>query len=119
VDGRPRPLPAPKDLSPGAKRVWAAIVSSVQPEHFRLSDGPLLRSYCEVTATADLAAKKLATQGAVVSGKTSAWLNVQERAIRAQAALALRLRLCPSARTDPKSIGRQPPARNAKPWDFK
>jgi hypothetical protein len=38
---------------------------------------------------------------------------VLEKAHRAQSALAIRLRLCPSSRTDPKTVGRaavQPPS---------
>jgi hypothetical protein len=66
-----------------------------------------MRSFCEATALADRAAAELAANGAVVGGKVSAWVQVQEKAIRAQAGLALRLRLCPSARTDPKTTGRE------------
>jgi phage terminase small subunit len=109
VDGRVHRLIAPADLSPAARLVWASIVNSLPSDAFRVSDAPLLRSYCEVSATADMAAKELTKHGAVIAGKTSAWLNIQERSIRAQSALALRLRLCPSSRSDPRSIARQRP----------
>ena len=107
VDGKQAALIVPSDLSESAKLIWRAIVSSLPGDHFRRSDEPLLRSYAEITAVADLAAQKITKEGAVVGGRTSPWLNVQERAIRAQATLAVRLRLCPSARTDPKTTGRQ------------
>jgi phage terminase small subunit len=122
VDGRRPRLPTPADLSKEAQRIWTAIVASVPPEHFRPADAGLLHSYCEVTASAKLAARELEAAGHVVDGKASPWLNIQERAIRAQALLAAKLRLCPSARTDPKTIGRQAPSGKATecdPWDFK
>jgi phage terminase small subunit len=110
VDGRPAPLATPAGLSDEARGVWGQIVASVPPEHFRPSDAPLLRSFCESTATADLAAARLADDGYVVGDRVSPWLNVQERAFRAQAMLATRLRLCPSARTDSRAAGRERPA---------
>jgi phage terminase small subunit len=116
VDGRPEPLPLPGGLSPDAAQVWRAITESLPAEHFRPSDVPLLASYCETTATANRAAQEIAANGAVVAGKASPWLVVQEKAIRAQATLALRLRLCPSARQDPKSAGRERVSRPSPPW---
>jgi phage terminase small subunit len=118
VDGRPAPLVPPATLSDGALAVWRQIVSTTATEHFRASDAPLLRAYCESTAMADRAAAELDAKGPVVDGRVSPWLAVQEKAIRAQATLAIRLRLCPSARTDPKSAGRrrETPA-NPQPWD--
>jgi len=107
VDGRPDRLAAPGDMSPEAARIWRSITKSLPAEHFRASDAPLLRSYCESTASADRAAHELATNGHVTGGKASPWNVVSEKAIRAQVSLSLRLRLCPSARTDPKSAGRE------------
>lgn len=100
------PLIAPTDLSPGARAVWKATVASVPAEHFRLGDTPLLKTFCEVSAMADQAAAELVSSGAVVNGKISPWITIQERSVRAQSTLALRLRLCPSARIDPRVAGR-------------
>lgn len=116
VDGRPKRLALPRDLSTEAGRVWREITNSTQPEHFRPSDAPLLRSYCEATAMADRAAAELAASGPVLEGRASPWLIVQEKSVRAQTALSLRLRLCPSARTDPKSAGRERLPSGHKPW---
>jgi phage terminase small subunit len=117
VDGRPHRLLAPADLSAPARAIWTQIVGSLSVEHFRASDSPLLRSYAEITATADMAARELA-KGAVTAGKASPWLNVQERAIRAQATLAMRLRLCPSARTDPRTTAREQAPATLQVVDF-
>jgi len=116
VDGRPKRLALPSDLSPEAGRVWREITKTTQPEHFRPSDVPLLKSYCEACAMADRAAAELARTGPVIEGKASPWLVVQEKSVRAQTALSLRLRLCPSARTDPKSAGRERLPAGAAPW---
>lgn len=99
---------APAGLSPGARGVWESVVRSVSSAHFRASDAPLLRSYCEASALADKAAGELELSGAVVDGKISPWLAVHEKATRTQNTTALRLRLCPSARTDPKTTARNP-----------
>jgi len=64
-----------------------------------------------------MAARTLA-KGAVTAGKASPWLNVQERAIRAQATLAMRLGLCPSARTDPKTTAREQTPATLQVVDF-
>jgi hypothetical protein len=57
----------------------------------------------------------LSTNGAVLGGKVNPWLLVSEKTTRTQATLALRLRLCPSARQDPKSAGRERPTRSTPP----
>ena len=106
VDGRPSRLTAPRHLSSAAAGIWREIVAALPAEHLRPSDEALMASYCEWTATARRAAAELATNGEVIDGKPSAWLIVAEKAQRAQAALAPKLRLCPSARTDPKTVAR-------------
>jgi hypothetical protein len=49
---------------------------------------------------ADLAAAALIREGPVVDGRVNAWVTVQERAVRAMAGLAFRLRLAPASRFD-------------------
>ena len=100
-------LAPPAELSSGAKQLWRSLIASTPTDHFRASDVPLLASYCTVSTMADEAATEIASGGAVVNGKPSPWLAVYERLLRSQATLALRLRLCPSARQDPKTTGRQ------------
>lgn len=106
VDGRPSPLVAPSDLPAAAAKVWRGLTASTPPDHFRASDVPVLRTYCVTAAMLAEAEAELA-KGAVVDGKVSPWVNVHERLSRTLATLALRLRLCPSARQDPKTTGRQ------------
>lgn len=101
------PLRPPSDLSPAGLAVWEEIAGCVPPGHFRVSDFSLLRAYCEAAGLAGIAAGELAADGAVVDGRVSPWVGVLERAHRSMASLALRLRLCPSSRLDPKVVGRQ------------
>jgi hypothetical protein len=86
--------------------LWKTLVSSEPTEHFRPGDVPLLRSYVEATMLADLAAAEISAAGPVVQGRVSAWTLVLEKAHRSQAALAAKLRLCPSSRADPKTVAR-------------
>lgn len=123
IDVRKTRLAAPDDLSEPARRVWIDLVNSLAPEHFAKSDAPLLRSYCEATALADLAATELAANGPVVNGKASPWLTVQEKQVRAQTALSLRLRLSPQSRFSRDKAGTNSNPRRTgsalylKPWD--
>ena len=55
--------------------------------------------------------------GAVVDGKPSPWIVVQDKAVRAMVALSMRLRLSPQSRTDPKTLARQPQYSRPRPWE--
>lgn len=109
---------APPELSEAARTVWEAVTLSVGPDHFRPSDAPVLRTFCEATGLADRAAAELAKETVSKDGKVSPWLAVMEKATRTQNTTALRLRLCPSARTDPKTVGRNPGPPGAPAVDF-
>jgi P27 family predicted phage terminase small subunit len=110
-------LKPPSTLSTAAAAVWREIIAATPANHLRASDTPLLRAYCEACALADQAADQLRKRGPVVKGRTSPWLVVMEKAHRAQSSLALRLRLCPSSRLDPKTAGRAPPTPSVLPWE--
>ena len=107
------------NLSEPERDVFDRIVTACDPKHFRASDLPLLVRYCEVTALAERAATEMRSVGPVSTfGTTSAWLTVQEKAIRAMVALSMRLRLSPQSRTDPKTLARQrTPGPERMPWD--
>jgi hypothetical protein len=67
----------------------------------------MLRAYCEAAVLSQEAFREMQEQGRVVNGKVSPWLVVVEKATRSLSALAPRLRLGPSARSDPKVVARQ------------
>lgn len=117
VDSSPPRLNPPASLSEAEQSLFIELVAANAPEHFRPSDLPLLARYCEATVLAEQAAREL-RHGAVVGGKVSPWLTVQEKAIRAAVALSMRLRLSPQSRIDAKSLGRQVPYMGPKPWEI-
>jgi hypothetical protein len=77
------------------------IVTSVDENHFRESDGPLLVQYVQAIELAEHAAKQMEAEGGpVVDGKVSLWLTVQTRAVKTMTILATRLRLSPQSRRE-------------------
>jgi phage terminase small subunit len=118
VDGQlARPLP-PAALSEPERELFSSIVGGCDAEHFRQTDLPLLSRYCEAAVLAEQAALEL-RNGAVVNGKPSPWIVIQEKCVRAMVSLSMRLRLSPQSRLDPKTLGRQQPQRGPMPWERK
>jgi phage terminase small subunit len=115
VDGLPRPLEPPSTLSQPEAQLFRDLIAACDRRHFRPSDLPLLCRYVEAAVLAEQAAKELREHGAVVDGKASAWLVVQEKSVRTLTALSLRLRLSPQARLSNRSVGRQKPV-GPHPW---
>jgi len=117
VNGKP-PRPEPPSSLPEAERaVFVDLVAASDPEHFRLSDLPLLVRYVESIVLGDRAALEL-RKGAVVKGRVSPWLAIQREAIKAMVALSIRLRLSPQSRIDPKTLGRQQLRAGPAPWEL-
>jgi phage terminase small subunit len=83
--------------------VFVDLVTACEPQHFRPADLPLLVRYVEACVLADQAAEQLRL-GAVIDGKPSPWITIQEKAVRAMVALSMRLRLSPQSRIDPKTL---------------
>ena len=96
--------------------MFTAIVAGCDANHFRQTDLPLLSGYCEAAILAERAALEL-RNGAVLDGKPSPWIVIQEKCMRALVSLSMRLRLSPQSRIDPKTIGRQQPRPGPFPWD--
>jgi hypothetical protein len=117
VNGKPPRLEPPASLSDLERNVFVGLVQACDPEHFRPSDMPLLCRYAEAVVLAEQAAQELRC-GAVVDGRPSPWITIQEKAVRALVALSMRLRLSPQARIDPKTLGREQLRRGPAPWDW-
>ena len=118
VDGKPDRLLPPVSLSDAERTVFVDLVAACDPTHFRPSDLPLLVRYCEAVVLAERAALELRL-GAVVDGKPSPWITIQEKAVRAIVALSMRLRLSPQSRIDPKTRGRQQAYTGPRPWELR
>jgi hypothetical protein len=98
VDGRPTRLEPPRHLDKQETALFTELVGTCAPEHFVPADVHLLVSFVQATLLSRSAAAQLGTDPSLVT--------VWEKAVRVQAQLATRLRLAPSARSDPKSIAR-------------
>jgi phage terminase small subunit len=118
VDGRPKRLNPPPTLSAQERALFVDLVSTNTPEHFRPSDLPLLCRYVEASCLAEHAAQELRL-GAVVGGKPSPWITVQEKAVRAMTALSMRLRLSPQSRLDSKTVARATVNTGPKLWEMR
>jgi hypothetical protein len=64
-------------MSEPERRIFVDLVAASSADHFRPSDLPLLCRYCEAIDLAERAAREL-RKGAVVNGRASPWLVVQE-----------------------------------------
>jgi phage terminase small subunit len=117
VDGQPSRLNPPESLTDPERTIFVDLVAACDPSHFRVSDLPLLARYVEACALGAQAAQQLRLMGAVVDGKPSPWIVVQEKCVRALVALSMRLRLSPQARLDPKTLARQQIPRAPRPWE--
>jgi phage terminase small subunit len=108
IDAGQSRLRPPASLSEAERAAFIDIVSTTKPNHFQASDMPLLCRYAEATVLAEEAARHLRDEGAVVAGRTSPWLVVQEKSVRAMTALSMRLRLSPQARAPNNPTRPQP-----------
>jgi len=116
VDDHSTPPAPPASLSEPEREMFATIIAGCDTGHFRQTDLPLLSRYCEAAVLAEQAALEL-RNGAVVDGKPSPWIVIQEKCVRAMVSLSMRLRLSPQSRLDPKSLARQLPHSGPQPWD--
>ena len=117
VDVQQARLSPPAYLSKPELELFSLIVDASGSEHFRQADLPLLSRYCEAAILAEQAALEL-RNGAVIDGKPSPWIVVQEKCVRAMVSLSMRLRLSPQSRLDPKTLGRRcEPPRGPMPWE--
>lgn len=105
VSGKRRLAP-PAGLPEPARLVFLEVAASNGPDHFTRSDLPLLLAYCTACAMERQASDALEREGAIVGGRASPWLVVQEKQVRAMTALAMRLRLAPQSRFDSRAAGR-------------
>lgn len=99
-DNRPAP---PEWLAPAQARKWREIVDSLPASYFRPADYPMLAAFCTAAAAHQEAAEILEREGLIVEGAKGFRFPNPAAAIMSQqsstmAQLAIKLRLCPSAR---------------------
>jgi hypothetical protein len=98
-------LTAPPCMTAAEKRMFNELITNCSTKHFRRTDIPLITSYIEASLLARSAARD------------PEQIRVWDKAIRLQCLLSTRLRLTPSARTDPKDIARNQPSPLRFPWE--
>ena len=115
--------PAHMPLDPDMQAVWDDIVNSLPADYFRPGDGPLLAAYCMATVFYTKAAGEVAHFGpTLMDDKGRSYGNPAQQLLVTQAStmaqLAVKLRLCPSARYSTKSASTKTDNAGAakKPW---
>jgi hypothetical protein len=102
VHSTPERLAPPAGLTTAESRIWTGIVADRRPEHFTVSDMPLLAAYthaCAMEAT-------LARQIGKNIQPDSTLVARRERATRAMVLLSMRLRLSPQQSPNADASGR-------------
>ena len=117
-------LPPPVSLTDEQKDEWHQIVKSLPADYFRPGDAPLLAAFCVASVFHKRAAVDLERRGiSLVDEKGKEYVNPSHQLLTSQASvmsqLAVKLRLCPSARMAGKTASRKsgPGALVAQPWD--
>jgi phage terminase small subunit len=95
-DHRLRP---PADLGATEAALFREVVASLPADHFCEADKPLLTLWCEAVCLARRSAAGLSNNPALA--------NVWVGAARLATQMASKLRLCPSARSDAKTVARR------------
>jgi len=118
VFARPGVLAAPDGLPAPAVALWDRIMASTPDQQWRPGDVPLLSTYCRTAALAAEAAHRLEVDGQVdAAGKPSVWARLLNQHSIALAALAAKLRLCPSSRIRAEAAGLQKTPAGRAPWE--
>lgn len=99
---RPKVLP-PEDMSKASKGAWEKLVNSVPNDHFNDADFVVLRAYCEAYSDMVDASTWMEVEGKVLFDGNSKsyinpWFTIYQQSSNKIASLAIKLRLCPSAR---------------------
>ena len=122
VPGRGRPQP-PEDVPARERQIWADVVAAMPSGWFGRETWPLLRSYCQHAAAAEVLARRLAaalaeplTKEQLATADRLSKLRARETTALCQAAYALRLspksRLNKSAATTARAVTSE-----TRPWE--
>ena len=117
-------LAAPDSLSAEQVLEWKGIVDSLPAGYFRPGDVPLLSAYCVATSLYKRAATDMQARGmTLVDERGREVVNPVHQILTSQAGamaqMAIKLRLCPSARYTEKQASTQAgdAAKPTRPWE--
>jgi P27 family predicted phage terminase small subunit len=115
---------APETLSEEQRGEWDAIVNSLPANYFRPGDVPLLAAFCVASVFHQRAAKDIETRGmTIIDDRGREFINPSHQMLTSQASamaqLAVKLRLCPSARMTGKASQAKTgeAAKTNRPWE--
>jgi len=124
VDAAGARIDPPAYLDEAALKKWQEIMASLPANFFRAGDGPLLGAYCTAMSFYEQAAIQIQLEGIVIDDGKRRMAHPAKDILTSQASamaqMAVKLRLCPSARYDEKQAKTKTPATNAtrKPHEF-
>lgn len=117
-------MPAPPHLTPEQAAEWRAIVDSLPADYFRPGDAPLLAAYCMAAVFYRRAAADMEQRGMYMADdKGREFVNPSHQVLTSQASsmaqMAVKLRLCPSARYSEKQASSRAgtASRPSRPWE--
>ena len=112
-----RPAP-PAELPESSAALWTSICNGLPADAFAPGDLPLLSAYCLAAhqkAGADVIA---ARDGLLIGDKANPAIKLSMQLAGVMAALAGKLRLCPSSRTRPESASlKKSFTGSVRPWE--
>ena len=114
----------PPSLTEEQADAWHRIVNSLPADYFRPGDAPLLAAFCIASVFHLKAAKDIESRGiTLVDHKGNEYVNPNHQMLTSQASamaqMAVKLRLCPSARMSGKSAAGKNGAapKTVRPWE--
>src|SRR5262245_50638200 len=106
------PIKRPEYVHPNAKIRIIALLTSVDPKHFRECDVTLIASLAVATYMARFYSEIIGQQDH--PSAFPAWTD----AVKLQISLSTKLRLTPSSRYDGRAADREPEPAGSPPWIF-
>ena len=117
-------IAAPEHLTDDQAREWAAIVESLPPDYFRPGDVSLLAAYVTASVFYRRSSADMESRGMTLTDERGReYVNPSHQVLTSQASamaqMAVKLRLCPSARYSEKvaSTKTSRGSTSAKPWE--
>lgn len=117
-------LEPPEHLTEEQAAEWRAIVDSLPADYFRPGDVPLLAAYCVASVFYKRAAADMQARGLTITDdRGREYVNPAHQVLTSQAAamaqMAVKLRLCPSARYSEKQAATKAgsAAKPSRPWE--
>jgi P27 family predicted phage terminase small subunit len=117
-------LVPPSHLTTDQEQEWRAIVNSLPADYFRPGDVPLLAAYCVASTFYKRAASEMEARGLIMTDdKGREYVNPAHQILTSQASsmaqMAIKLRLCPSARYSEKAAATKAgdAAKPSRPWE--